>query len=133
LLTDKTLGDQVHVLTGWKSVRTFKALWECIDAGKYKVTSHCNHFREDFEQCGERNVRPRGRVLTTAEAFFMHQFIMKQDVDFACAAYLFDISAASATRYMITMGAILDEYLTRTFLRMTAAQIYATEEPTMRG
>ena len=50
-----------------------------------------------------------------ADAFFMHQFIMKQDVDFACAAYFFGVSPASASRYMITISAILDEFLTASF------------------
>lgn len=54
---------------------------------------------------------------------------MKQDVDFACAAYFFSISPASASRYMISISAILNEFLNRKFPRMMASEIYATQPP----
>ena len=57
---------------------------------------------------------------------------MKQDVDFACAAYFFGVSPASASRYMITISAILDEFLTRNFPRMKASEIYATQPPSFK-
>jgi hypothetical protein len=62
-----------------------------------------------------------------ADAFFKHQF--KQDVDFACAAYFFGVSPASASRYMISISAILDEFLNRNFPKMKASDIYATQPP----
>ena len=132
LITDETLGAQCHMLTGWKSARTFKALWEYINGGENDWTSRCNHFRGGLDSSRERGIRPSARSLSMADAFFMHQFIMKQDVDFACAAYFFGVSPASASRYMITISAILDEFLTRKFPRMKASEIYATQPPSFK-
>jgi len=120
------------MLTGWKSVRTFQKLWEYINGGENDWTSRCNHFREGIDASRHRESRPHTRSLSMADAFFMHQFIMKQDVDFACAAYLFGVSPASASRYMISMSAILDEFLNRKFPRMKASDVYATQPPSFK-
>jgi len=95
LVTNETLGAQCHMLTGWKSARTFQALWEYINGGENDWTSRCNHFRGGgLDASRERGIRPSARSLSMADAFFMHQFIMKQDVDFACAAHFFGVSPA---------------------------------------
>ena len=70
LVTDETLGAKCHMLTGWKSVRTFQKLWEYINGGENDWTSRCNHFREGIDASRHRESRPHTRSLSMADAFF---------------------------------------------------------------
>ena len=64
-----------------------------------------------------------------ADAFFLHQFIMKQDVDLACTAHFSRLSSASTLFYMIIMNAILELQVSED---EEASDIYATQPPSFK-